>query len=221
MMRPVRLSLIVAVSLITLLASGLACGEPGGGHGGHQGGYYSGGGHQGGYFRGGEHHGGYYRDWGHRDHFRGDFDVVIGGPFWGWDSWWGYPSPYYYPYYSYYPYYPYNYGYGPSAVVPETQSYIEREEPESYPTSSKWPEDWYYCPGSKAYYPYVKECPAGWQTVPATPPSNSGQVEPSTSSAPSGVWYYCPDSKAYYPYVKQCPGRWQTVPAKPPAGPQR
>lgn len=30
---------------------------------------------------------------------------------------------------------------------------------------------WYYCAASRAYYPYVSSCPAGWQTVPATPPA--------------------------------------------------
>src|SRR5215831_359247 len=29
---------------------------------------------------------------------------------------------------------------------------------------------WYYCKGAKAYYPYVRECPSGWQAVPQTPP---------------------------------------------------
>lgn len=29
---------------------------------------------------------------------------------------------------------------------------------------------WYYCKGSGAYYPYVKECPGGWHKVSATPP---------------------------------------------------
>lgn len=29
---------------------------------------------------------------------------------------------------------------------------------------------WYYCKGSGAYYPYVRECPDGWQKVSATPP---------------------------------------------------
>jgi hypothetical protein len=24
---------------------------------------------------------------------------------------------------------------------------------------------WYYCPAYGAYYPYVTECPSGWQTV--------------------------------------------------------
>ena len=29
---------------------------------------------------------------------------------------------------------------------------------------------WHYCPESKTFYPYVKECPAGWQRVAPTPP---------------------------------------------------
>jgi hypothetical protein len=29
---------------------------------------------------------------------------------------------------------------------------------------------WYYCDPAKGYYPYVPECPAGWRTVPASPP---------------------------------------------------
>ena len=31
--------------------------------------------------------------------------------------------------------------------------------------------DWYYCTASQTYYPYVRECPDGWQRVPAQPPS--------------------------------------------------
>ena len=30
--------------------------------------------------------------------------------------------------------------------------------------------DWFYCSESNGYYPYVRECPGGWQRVPATPP---------------------------------------------------
>jgi len=79
---------------------------------------------------------------------------VIGGPIWG--------TPWYYPYY--YPYY-----YSPTVAVPSTPpAYIERSqaEPSSIPSGV-----WYYCPESSSYYPYVKECPGGWQTVPAQPPS--------------------------------------------------
>jgi hypothetical protein len=28
---------------------------------------------------------------------------------------------------------------------------------------------WYYCADADEYYPYVRECPAGWRTVPAKP----------------------------------------------------
>jgi len=29
---------------------------------------------------------------------------------------------------------------------------------------------WYFCNASKAYYPYVRECPSGWQRVTPQPP---------------------------------------------------
>ena len=28
---------------------------------------------------------------------------------------------------------------------------------------------WYYCADSRAYYPYVKDCPGGWQRVSPQP----------------------------------------------------
>ncbi len=110
-----------------------------------------------GYYRGGGHYGHYYRG-GHYGYW-GGFGVGIGWPFWG-PSW--YYPPYYYPYYS--PYY-----YPPAVAVPSTPpAYIEQAQPE--PSSA--PSDvWYYCPASRTYYPYVKECPGGWQTVPGQPPS--------------------------------------------------
>ena len=43
-------------------------------------------------------------------------------------------------YYPFYPYYPGQY-YAPPAAV------------------------WYYCPAYGAYFPYVSECPSGWQVV--------------------------------------------------------
>jgi len=30
---------------------------------------------------------------------------------------------------------------------------------------------WYYCPDSKSYYPYVKECASKWERVPPKPPT--------------------------------------------------
>jgi hypothetical protein len=30
--------------------------------------------------------------------------------------------------------------------------------------------EWYYCANAGSYYPYVRDCPGGWQRVPAQPP---------------------------------------------------
>jgi len=41
--------------------------------------------------------------------------------------------------------------------------YIEQEPAAAEPTPE--PYYWYYCVDSKTYYPYVQECPGGWQQV--------------------------------------------------------
>lgn len=64
------------------------------------------------------------------------------------------------PGYWYYPYYR-----APVVAVPVPASppvYIERSDTQAAPAS---PAYWYYCVDAKAYYPYVKECPGGWQRV--------------------------------------------------------
>jgi hypothetical protein len=89
--------------------------------------------------------------WHHGGHAH--FGVFIGAP-----GYWY--SPYYYP-----PYYP------PEAAVPSSPpTYIEQggAQPAPAPAQSNW---WYYCADAKSYYPYVKECPAGWQRVAPQPPS--------------------------------------------------
>jgi len=71
------------------------------------------------------------------------------GPSWGWDPYW-YP-PAYQP---------------PVVIQQQPQVYIQPAPPppEAY---------WYYCPDSKAYYPYVQQCPVGWlKVVPKTAPSD-------------------------------------------------
>lgn len=75
----------------------------------------------------------------------------FGSPFWS--PWW-YPPPYYY--------------YPPPVVYVPSQptTYIEQNPPAQQDPSG-W---WYYCETSRGYYPYVKECPAGWQRVPPAPP---------------------------------------------------
>jgi hypothetical protein len=88
--------------------------------------------------------------WADRGHGHSRFDVFI-SPAWGP---WYYPAPqYYYP-----------------PVVIERAAppvYIERSMPPPAPE----PRYWYYCNASGAYYPYVKECPSGWQRVLPQPES--------------------------------------------------
>ena len=64
-----------------------------------------------------------------------------------------FPPPYYYP---------------PAYYYPPPAQYIEQ-----YPAPSAAPQSsyWYYCPASGAYYPYVQQCPGGWQQVAPQPPS--------------------------------------------------
>lgn len=117
--------------------------------------------------KGGGHDGGHGHYRGH-GYYGGGLVFSFGGPYWG--ASWGYPYyPYYFPYYyPYYPaYYPYYYG---SGVTIETSPpvYIERSRKTESPDM---PALWFYCPDSKRYYPYVKECPGGWQSVPAQPPA--------------------------------------------------
>lgn len=85
------------------------------------------------------------------------FGVVVGAPFY---PWWYYPPGY-------------GYGYYPPAVitVPATPpTYIEQGSPQ--PVPAQQPQGyWYYCADSKTYYPYVKECPGGWQRVAPQPAS--------------------------------------------------
>jgi hypothetical protein len=85
--------------------------------------------------------------------------VFIGGAaFW--------PGFYYSPYYS--GYYPPYYSYPPEYVTPAPTQYIEA--PVAQPAPQAASSYWYYCAGTKAYYPYVKQCPGGWQRVAPQPP---------------------------------------------------
>jgi hypothetical protein len=47
------------------------------------------------------------------------------------------------------------------AVAQSAPVFIERGTSEPAP-AQVW---WYWCNDSRAYYPYVKECPGGWQRV--------------------------------------------------------
>jgi hypothetical protein len=119
--------------------------------GGYHGGHY-GGGYRGGYYGGGYHGHGYYGG-SYRGGYYGGTRVFIGGGlgWWGGPGWWGAPYPYYV---------------APPVVIPESsQEYIQvapAPQQQAY---------WYYCQSAGAYYPYVKECPGGWQqVVPQSPP---------------------------------------------------
>ncbi|MCX7174621.1 MAG: hypothetical protein NT159_12010 [Proteobacteria bacterium] len=89
----------------------------------------------------------------HRGHHHGGGVVYIGGPWPGY--YYGYP-PFYYPPYPYPP------------VVVSTSAppvYIEKQ-PAVAPQA---PAYWYFCSSPEGYYPYVNECPAGWQKVAPQP----------------------------------------------------
>lgn len=108
--------------------------------------------------------------WGHA---QVRFGVFVGAPFYPW----------YYPPYYYYPPYP-------VVVSPPTPTtYVEQG---SAPAQST-PAYWYYCEASKTYYPYVKECPAGWLRVaphatPRAAPPAAPHARPQSSpeTAPGG-----------------------------------
>jgi hypothetical protein len=93
---------------------------------------------------------------------------------WGWGLSLGFPlywPGYYYPGYYSYPYgYPGYYYPGPGYTYPAySGEYIEQGASQPPPPSQPQG-DWYFCAGSNAYYPYVRECPGGWQRVPSVPP---------------------------------------------------
>jgi hypothetical protein len=93
---------------------------------------------------------------GHGGHGHVGVGIIV-DPFWFGPGY--YPSPYYYP-----PYY-----YPPSVVtVPDSPTeYIEREDSVApAPQASAY---WYYCADPQGYYPYVKQCPGGWQAVAPQP----------------------------------------------------
>ena len=154
-----KLTSVLLVILLGAVASGpaLAGGGHSGGHsfGGHSFGRSGSPMFQGSHFHSsarpgfvGAHDGHFHR------HFRSGV-VIIGAPFF---------APFYYsdPYY----YYP------PVAATPySSPDYIEQGEAAPEPSQAYW----YYCADAKAYYPYVKECPGGWQHVmpQASPASNN------------------------------------------------
>ena len=104
---------------------------------------------------GGGHYGGGHwgGGWGYG---RGYYGGIYIGPGFGWG--WPYYSP---PFYAY-----------PPAVITAPSSppvYIEQGGGQTDPQGQS--NYWYYCADSQAYYPYVKQCPGGWQQVAPQPPA--------------------------------------------------
>jgi len=56
-------------------------------------------------------------------------------------------------------------------VQQQPTTYIEQPAPQPAQPQQSAVGYWYYCANPGAYYPYIKECPAGWQRV-APQPSN-------------------------------------------------
>lgn len=95
------------------------------------------------------------RHGGHHRHFNRSFSVVIGAPYW---------DPFYYP--RYYPR-----AYVPLVIErPVPQVYIEQQPSVAVPLAADTGNYWYYCSSANGYYPYVSECPGGWQKVLPRPP---------------------------------------------------
>ena len=67
-------------------------------------------------------------------------------------------------------YYPPPYYYAPPVYVAPSPPpvYIEQAPAQAAPAPAQ-PAMWYYCAASRSYYPYVKECPGGWQQVAPQP----------------------------------------------------
>ena len=92
----------------------------------------------------------------------------------GWGISLGFPL--YWPGYYYPGYYGYSYGY-PGYAYPGSLytypaysgEYVEQGAAQA-PAPAQPQGDWYFCRSANAYYPYVRECPEGWQRVPSVPP---------------------------------------------------
>ena len=84
------------------------------------------------------------------------------------------------------PVYPYPDPYVPSTVIVQTA-------PAPAPVvTAPAPAYWYYCSSAQNYYPYVTQCPVGWEQVPATPqppapPAGTPPAPPPPGSAPAAT----------------------------------
>ncbi len=141
-MKPITAVCLVIVLMGTITSSSVWA-RGGGGHGG---GFGGGGGH----FGGGHYGGGGY---GYRGYGYGGLGLGLGlGLGYGLGSYYG------------------GYGYYPPAVVTVPVAppvYIQQAPPV---VQQNPPGYWYYCNSPQGSYPYIKQCPGGWQQVEPTPP---------------------------------------------------
>jgi len=125
----------------------------GGGYGGaYGGGYRNGGAYGGGYrYGGGWRPAAYGPGWGNGYGYGGWRGNWAGAAYYG-----GYPAAYYAP---------------PVAYAPPVVAYIAPPEPLVLAAQPQ-PAVWYFCEATNNYFPYVQECPTGWKTQAATPPTS-------------------------------------------------
>jgi len=76
---------------------------------------------------------------------------------WAGAGYYGFPPPAYYA--------------PPVAYAPPVVAYVTPPQPMVLASQPQAPV-WYYCESSGKYFPYVQECPTGWQTQAATPPTS-------------------------------------------------
>ena len=119
--------------------------------------------------------------------------VYVGG---GYHYHYGYRGPHYYaPYYGYYGYYGPAYYYSPGYYYPPPQTVYAEPETTVVQAPANY---WYYCAAAKAYYPYVSNCPGGWEAVPAQTPQAraaagvpaKAPATPAQSRTPAGSVVY-------------------------------
>ena len=115
-------------------------------------------GHGGGGHFGGWHGGAHFGDWHGGGHF--GYDLALGLGLGYGVGYYGYGVPYY-PY----PYYPYP----PMVAAPSPPPvYPQQNMP---PTPELQTNYWHYCRNPDGYYPYVRECPDGWEKISPQPSS--------------------------------------------------
>ncbi len=115
------------------------------------------------------------------------------GPHYGYGLRYGYYGPRWYGGF-YAPYYWYGPGYGYYYYPPQAEVYAA---PEETVVEQPAPAYWYYCNSAKSYFPYVHDCPEGWQAVPAqaAPPP---QDQPQASAQPAQPPVPAPAGRVVY-----------------------